>query len=267
MQYHFGIKVAFIALLVFGGLISNAQGFDHSQKDWTSLLEKYTSTKGQSTAVKYKEWKAQINNLNSYLKSVEEVSKSDFKRFTKPEQLSFLINAYNAFTVKLILDNYPTQSIKEIKTGFNLKCLSGKCPWQKKFFKMFGEEQNLDTIEHQFIRAQFNEPRIHFALVCASIGCPALRREAFTPEKLENQLNDASIQFLTDRTKNQYLVEKQTLELSSIFKWYGDDFVKKFGSLEAFIADKITSNPNHQQLIRSKKVPIKFLEYDWSLNE
>jgi hypothetical protein len=94
-------------------------------------------------------------------------------------------------------------------------------------------------------------PRIHFTLVCASVGCPALRREAYSPEKLENQ----------------YLVEKQTLELSSIFKWYGDDFVKTFASLEEFLADKMTSNPRHQQLIRSKKVPIKFLEYDWSLNE
>lgn len=260
MQYHFGIKLAFIAMLAFGSLISKAQGFDHSQKAWTSLLEKYTSTKGQSTIVKYKEWKTQVKDLNSYLKSVEEVSKSDFTKFTKPEQLTFLINAYNAFTVKLILDNYPVRSIKDIGSVFS-------SPWKKKFFRLFGEEQNLDTIEHQFIRAQFNEPRIHFALVCASVGCPALRREAYTPEKLENQLNDAAIQFLTDRTKNQYLVEKQTLELSPIFKWYGDDFVKKFGSLEEFLADKITSNPNHQQLIRSKKVQIKFLEYDWSLNE
>lgn len=260
MQNHFCFKAVFIAMMAFGGLNLYAQGYDHSQKAWTSLLEKHTSTKGQSTIVNYKEWKTQVNDLNVYLKFVEGVSKSDFTKFTKPEQLSFLINAYNAYTVKLILDNYPVHSIKDIGSVFS-------SPWKKKFFRLFGEEQNLDTIEHQFIRAQFNEPRIHFALVCASIGCPALRREAYTPEKLENQLNDAAIQFLTDKTKNQFLVEKQTLELSSIFKWYGDDFVKKFGSLEAFIADKITSNPNHQQLIRSKKVPIKFLEYDWSLNE
>lgn len=260
MKIRFVIKLTFIVILTFGGLSLKAQEFDHTQKKWTSLLEKYTSTKGQSTVVNYKDWMTQVNELKAYLKSVEDVSKSDFSKFTQPEQLSFLINAYNAFTVKLILDHYPVRSIKDIGSLFS-------SPWKKKFFRLFGEEQNLDTLEHQFIRAQYNEPRIHFALVCASVGCPALRREAYVPAKLETQLEEAAIQFLTDKTRNQYLVEKQTLELSSIFKWYGDDFVKKYGSLEEFLANKITSNPNHQQLIRSKKGPIKFLEYDWSLNE
>ncbi len=95
-----------------------------------------------------------------------------------------------------------------------------------------------------------------------------MRREAFSSEKLESQLEDAALQFLTDKTKNRFNSEKQTLELSKIFEWYGGDFVKKFGSLEQFLANRITSNPAEQELIRNKKTKISFpIDYDWSLNE
>ena len=150
MKFHYRIKVALASMLIFVSLISKAQGFDHSQQSWTNLLKKYTATKGQSTVVKYKEWKSQPSELNSYLKSVEAVTKNEFIKFTRQEQLAFLINAYNAFTVKLILENYPVKSIKNIGGVF-----SG--PWKKKFFKLFGNETNLDWIEHEKIKKQKKE--------------------------------------------------------------------------------------------------------------
>jgi hypothetical protein len=117
------------------------------------------------------------------------------------------------------------------------------------------------------IRPVFNEPRIHFALVCASVGCPALRNEAFTAEKLEHQLEGSTNAFLNDKRKNRFLSAGKKLELSSIFKWYGDDFRKTHGSVEKFVAPRMTENKADQEAIQAGKVPIAYLEYDWSLND
>jgi len=129
------------------------------------------------------------------------------------------------------------------------------------------KNKNLDYIEHGLIRKKYNEPRIHFALVCASVGCPALRREAYIDQKLESQLEDAAVRFLSDKSKNRYLPESHRIELSSLFDWYGDDFVKKFGSIESFIATRMTTNLEEQKSIRNKSAEIIYLSYDWALNE
>jgi hypothetical protein len=237
-----------------------ATGFDHQFSTWTAFLKKNVTIKGAASTVNYKIIKSDSKDLTSILASFEGVSKPEFDQFSADQKLAFLINSYNAFTVKLIVDNYPIKSIKDAGSVFTN-------PWKKKFFHLFGEEQNLDGIEHEMIRKWFNEPRIHFAVVCASIGCPALKNEAYVATKLNQQFEDSANLFLSDQSKNHLNIKVQKLELSSIFKWYGGDFEKKFGSVEEFVAAKLTADKSLQDQIRGKKFPITFLDYDWSLNE
>lgn len=241
-------------------VISSATEFDHSHVTWTNFLRKHVTVKGRASTVSYKAIKSDPKELHGYLNSLQAVTKDQFNRFSPNEKLAFLINAYNAFTVKLIVDNYPVKSIKDIGSLLT-------SAWKIKFFKLLGEQQHLDNIEHDMIRKWFVEPRIHFAVVCASVGCPALRNEAYVSTQIDAQLEEAALNFLSDSSRNRYVRSEQRLELSSIFKWYGGDFVKKFGSVEAFIASRITTNPQEQSAIKEKKAPISYLEYDWSLNE
>lgn len=266
------IGIILVALLGAASYESNAEdipasgknhaigNFDQSHLTWTQVLKKYVKESGYASTVDYKRIKSDPSQLNAYLKALEMVSQEQFNLFSNDEKLAFLINAYNAFTVKLIVDHYPVKTIKDIGSLFS-------SPWKKKFFKLLGEERSLDNLEHDLIRKQFNEPRIHFAVNCASVGCPALKDEAFTASHLDKQLEDASINFLSDKTRNQYDSKARKLELSSIFKWYGSDFLKKYGSLENFLAPRITSDPEHQKTIREKRASVTYRDYDWSLNE
>ena len=241
-------------------ITSSTREFDHSHQAWTLLLQKHVTIKNYASTVDYKAIKKDPTELEAYLHTIEEVSQEEFGRFSSSKKLAFLINAYNGFTVKLIVDHYPVKSIKDIGSIIS-------SPWKKKFFILLGKKRHLDNIEHDMIRKWFDEPRIHFAVVCASIGCPALRKEAFISTDIDAQLEDAAKMFLSDKSRNRFLPEGKKLELSSIFKWYGGDFLKKYGSLEEFIAPRITINLEHQNIIRGKKATISYLDYDWSLNE
>ncbi len=262
----------FLGLLLFSltfGFYPHAKaedkGFDHTHKAWTTFLQKHVRIKGAASTVEYKSIKSDPQELKNYLGTLEIVTQSEFAKFSEQEKLAFLINAYNAFTIKLIVDHYPVKSIKDAGTR-SLSNL-GANPWKTKFFKLLGKEQHLDNVEHDMIRMLFNEPRIHFAVVCASIGCPALRNEAFQASQIDRQLEEAATSFLSDTTRNRYVPDAKKLELSSIFKWYRDDFTKKHGSLVAFIAPRITTNPEYQKIIQDKKTEVSYLDYDWSLNE
>jgi hypothetical protein len=241
-------------------IASGTEGFDHSHLAWTNILQKYVTSKVVSSTVNYKALKTDPFEFNAYIASLEAITSEEYSQFSEKEKLAFLINAYNAFTVKLILDNYPLKSIKDLGTVLT-------SPWKIKFFTFLGERRYLDNIEHDMIRKNFNEPRIHFAVVCASIGCPALRSEAYTASTIDQQLEESAQNFLSDKARNRYNKDSKTLEISSIFKWYGGDFIKKFTSVEAFIASRITSDVDQQIIIREKKVSINYLDYDWSLNE
>ncbi|MBK8397084.1 MAG: DUF547 domain-containing protein [Leptospiraceae bacterium] len=222
-------------------------GFDHSHKTFDSILKKYVS----NGRVDYKSLKSD-SSLKIYLDSASSVTKAEYNSYSKEQKLSFLINAYNAFTIQLILDNYPIKSIRKIG-------ILPLAAWKKDFFKLLGEERSLGWIEHEKLRKDFDEPRIHFAIVCASIGCPPLINEAYVPEKLEIQLQTVMTQFVNDNTKNRYDLESNTLYISPIFDWFQEDFSKK-GSLVDFIQvsmkSKIGIDPK-----------IKYTNYDWNLNE
>lgn len=223
------------------------------------ILKKNMRKNGKQNLVNYRGVKKEKNLLVKYLGSLTAVSKKEYNAFSKNEKLAFLINAYNAFTVKLIVDNFPLESIKKLGSLFT-------SPWKKKFFILLEEERSLDGIEHDMIRKNFNEPRIHFAVNCASIGCPNLYPEAFYPTSLNSQLEKATFSFITDRKKNRWNLKKQTLNLSKIFKWYKGDFKKKFGSVPNFLATYFTQDISEQQLIKNKSTRIDYMDYDWNLN-
>lgn len=240
------IRICFV-FIVSLVLTTQVLAFDHSHKVYDTILKKYVV----NGRVDYKSLKNDTS-LKGYLDSLSSVSVGEYNGYSKEQKLVFLINAYNAFTIQLILDNYPLKSIRNIG-------LLPLAAWKKEFFTLLGEERSLGWIEHEKLRKDFNEARIHFAIVCASIGCPPLISEAYTPEKLEVQLQSVKDNFLNDTVKNRYDVETNTLYISSIFDWFKDDFTKK-GSVIDFIQDSM-------KVKIGKEPKIKYTYYDWNLNE
>jgi hypothetical protein len=238
------ISFAFIISLV---LTTQVFSFDHSHKTYDAILKKYVA----NGRVDYKSLKTETS-LKGYLDSLSAVTVGEYNAYSKEQKLAFLINSYNAFTIQLILDNYPLKSIRNIG-------ILPLAAWKKEFFTLLGEERSLGWIEHEKLRKDFDEPRIHFAIVCASIGCPPLINEAYTPEKLEVQLQTVMNQFLNDSAKNRYDAESNTLYISSIFDWFKQDFTKK-GSIIDFIQASM-------KVKIGKEPKIKYTYYDWNLNE
>ncbi|MEO8059947.1 MAG: DUF547 domain-containing protein [Burkholderiales bacterium] len=248
-----------------------AQAVDHSHAAWSALLKKHVVVLrgGQASKLRYAGMATDRVALQRYLATLSAVGAQAFAAFSKPQQMAFLINAYNANTVELVLGRYP--DLKSIKDLGGL--LSS--PWKEAFVPLLGGTHSLDEIEHGMLRApgRYNDPRIHFAVNCASVGCPPLREEAFVAERLEAQLDEQAARFMADRSRNRWSVAEQRLEVSKIFDWYGDDFRaghRGIGSLEAFFArhaDALADAPADRERIRTRRAPVAFLAYDWALND
>lgn len=219
-----------------------------SHEIWDKLLKSHVDIEGQ---VNYKGFIADFEKLEEYTQLL--TNNPPAKNWDEKEQLAYWINAYNAFTVKLVSENYPINGIREI---------AGKIPlinsvWDIKFFKIGKLDFDLNTIEHEILRKLYDEPRIHFALNCASISCPSLRNEAYITERLEVQLNDQAISFLNNRNQNQ--LSENNITLSKLFDWYLGDFTKN-QSLLMFLEKYVT--------IKFEKHPkIQYMPYNWNLNE
>ena len=204
--------------------------------------------------------------LERYTASLSAVSREQYRAFSKNEKLAFLINAYNAFTVTLVVDHYDDEldSIKDIWFGNE---------WKRRFFMLLGAKRSLDDVEHELIRENgafttFAEPRIHFSVNCASTSCPALLNEPYLASKLDEQLERTAKTFLRDRARNYFDEETGILHLSPILaSWYKSDFEKFHTSVPDFVAPLMTDDVALQEKIRSPRVRIKKTEYDWSLND
>jgi hypothetical protein len=239
-----------------------ALGYDHGP--WDRLLKAHVVPiqGGVSTQVDYAGMARERAALEAYLDGLSTVRTSDFETWPKPERLAFLINAYNAWTVELILTAWPDlESIRDLGGLI-------RTPWKKSFIPLLGEVRSLDDLEHGMIRAKgaYDEPRIHFAVNCASIGCPALRAEAYDAARLDSQLEDATRRFLADRSRNR--LENGRLAVSSIFKWYGGDFTRA-GGVPGFLAayaDPLGLSAADAEALRANAIPIDYLDYDWRLN-
>jgi hypothetical protein len=231
--------------------------FDHNHAAWTAVLKRHV----RNGSVDYAGLKRDgVTDLNGYLKSLESVCKGHYQSWTSHQKLAFWINAYNAYTIRLIIDHYPVKSIRKIG-------LLPNSAFKKKFIPLTtlrAKTLSLNDLEHNIIRKEFAEPRIHFAIVCASKGCPVLRSEAYRAPVLDRQLQTAAQGFVQDRSKNRFDPETRKLHLSAIFDWFREDFERDGKTLPEFVArymDETTA-----KAIGSGAVRVQILEYDWSLN-
>lgn len=242
------LRILFIAIAFFSVLTAQAFAqdsyFDHSL--YAQVLAKFVRD-GQ---VDYAALKNNPSSLKGYIMQVAELNKQAFDSMPGDEKIAFYINAYNAIILKVIVDYYPVKSIKEIPGV-----------WNRIKFKVAGSNLTLNEIEHEILRKHFKEPRIHFSLVCASIGCPKLFNEPFSGKELDEQLNHQAYIFINDKTKVRLDKSNNILYLSSIFKWFGEDF----GDVLAFVKRYLSQG--EVKFIQDKKPKIMYIKYDWSLND
>ncbi len=252
--------------------------FDHTHAAWDALVKKHVKLIGGGNAsqVRYAAFAKDRAALGAYLAQVSRVSEAQFNAWPKAERMAFLINAYNAFTVELILGKYP-----ELKSIRDLGNILFNSPWKKKFFTLFGRESFLDEIEHGMLRkpGAYDEPRVHFAVNCASIGCPMLREEAFVAPRLNSQLEEQARRFLSERSRNRFNATSGALEVSEIFKWFKEDWTSGYRGIGdagpvtsreqyfARYADLLADRPEHRAIVAAGRAPIEHLDYDWSLND
>lgn len=245
-------------ILIFATLLFNACAVSKVKSNskpvthelWDTLVQTHVSPEGK---VNYKGIIKDSLKLNAYLDLLSANHPND-KNWSADERLAYWINAYNAFTVKLIIDNYPTKSIKDIKKGIPFV----SDVWEINFFEIEGNSYNLNDIEHRIIRKRFTEPRIHAACNCASFSCPRLRNEAFTAERLDEQLDDQMKGFINNKTKNT--LDPDNPKMSKLFRWYSGDFKDTGKSVREYI--------NQYAEVKIKKgADIDYMDYIWTLNE
>ena len=214
------------------------ENFNHSY--WNILLQKHVSERGN---VNYKAFKKEELKLTSYLNSLSNNYPSE--TWSNDEKKAYWINAYNAFTIQLIIENYPISSIKDIKN-----------PWRIEFINLGDKTFSLNDIEHEILR-KMNDPRIHFGIVCASVSCPKLQNTAFEASNLDSKLDAATKEFLADPMRNN--LTENSIEISKIFKWFAKDF-KNEGSLIDFLN-------KYAEITISQNAKKSYKDYDWNLNE
>lgn len=222
-----------------------------SHKKFDELLRQYVNEQG---LISYSGLLKDRAKLKNYLELLVSNPPND-KSWNREEKIAYWINLYNAFTLELILNYYPLESIKDIGSSVQVPFIN--TPWDIKFIEIEGEKYDLNNIEHNILRKVFDEPRIHFAINCASMSCPKLRREAYTGSRLENQLQEQTIDFLNDPLRNDIKADK--VAVSKIFLWFKGDFTKK-ESLASFIS-------NYSRVEIKEGQDINYMSYDWSLND
>jgi hypothetical protein len=273
---HYALLITLLGLLALPSGSARAQ-FDHSHAAWTALLKKHVVLLegGKASQVRYAGFAQDRPALKSYLGSLSKVTQQEFEDWGKAQRAAYLINAYNAFTVEKILTRYP-----DIRSIWDFGKVFGN-PFKDRFFTLLGSASYLDRVEHETLRkpGAYDEPRVHFAVNCASIGCPMLREEAYVAERLDAQLEEQAVRFLSDRSRNRYNAETGRLEVSKIFDWFKEDWTSGYrglagktppiGSREQYFAryaSLLADRPEYRKLIEDQKAPLQFLEYDWRLN-
>lgn len=244
---------------------STASNLSFDYQDYAEVLQTYVSDQG---LVDYVGLQANREQLDRFNQSLGAVSPETYAAWNEAEQIAFLTNAYNSFTLQSIIDQDP---IKD-----SIRDISGV--WNRRKFNIAGEEKTLDNIEHDTLRKDFNEPRIHVALVCAAISCPPLRKEPYLPEQLDTQLDDQTTKFANNSIHGLNIDRQNNrVYLSSIFKWFGKDFIPTYGGEDKFQGNKqqkavlnyFTSvlNPEDIQFLEGNDYRVRYLDYDWSLNK
>ncbi|RYM32847.1 DUF547 domain-containing protein [Brumimicrobium glaciale] len=221
----------------------------HKHEKWDQLTKKYVTDDG---FVNYKGFTKDSTKLNSYLKQLADNHPNE--KWTSGQKKAYWINAYNAFTIQLIIRNYPVKSIKDL--GGSVYRVNTS--WDIKFIHLGDETYDLNNIEHNILRKDWDDARVHAVVNCASVSCPALRKGAFTGDKVEEQMDEQMKSFINDKTKNTIAEDKA--DVSSLFKWFSGDFKNNAPSVIAYINkySKVKIKPGAE---------ITYQDYDWSLNE
>lgn len=246
--------IALLAISLKLSSLGASTDFDHSHTLFENVLKLHV----RDGRVDYAALKSTPRELEAYLNQMASVPNSEFKRWSEPEQIAFLLNAYNANTLKLIIDHYPVASIKKIGGFF-----SG--PWDQEIVRLFGRTTTLKALEHGVLRKNYREPRIHFAMVCAALGCPLLRSEAYRAADLGEQLDDQARAFLAINYKNRVDAGERVVYLSPIFEWFAEDFEKKSGTVLDFVR-RFFPKAVQTELAKGS-FRIRYTDYDWSLND
>ncbi|MGI9239864.1 MAG: DUF547 domain-containing protein [Verrucomicrobiales bacterium] len=226
--------------------------FDHGHRILDEILKRHV----ESGLVDYRSLASDRPALEDYLNELAAVTEAEFDSWARDQQLAMLINLYNAATLRLVLDHYPVGSIKDIGGLF-------KRPWSIDSLSLFGKATTLGHVEHDLLRENYNEPRIHFAIVCAALGCPELRRGAFTAPLIDTQLNEQGEKFFRDKSKNRVDLAASTLHVSKVFKWFKDDF-EPLGGVIGIARSYL---PEEEASSLRDDFKIRYTNYDWSLNE
>jgi hypothetical protein len=240
---------------------ASAGAFEPAYASWDQFLKKYV----KAGSVNYRGLKKSAADFDAVVQELEGVSLKAYAAWTAPQKMAFWINAYNVGAVKLILDNYP------LKKSFGLSAFRYPADsiqqipdvWNRPVLNLLGRKVSLNHIENARLRREFEDPRVHFAIVCASVGCPVLREDAYRPEHLDAQLNDQIFRFVQAPDKFRYDAAHDTLFLSPIFKWFGEDF-EKTGGIIPFVKSYASKEIGSQL---SPDTRIEWQDYDWGLNE
>ena len=253
-----------------------APGHAFSYEPFAGALRAYVDDRG---LVNYRELKANRQDIDFFAASIASLEPSVYAQWSGNEKIAFLINGYNALTLEAIISNYPikaslTRSVLYPRNS--IRQIPGV--WDKLDFLVMGQRTTLDHIEHEILRKDFNEPRIHVALVCAAMGCPPLRNEPYSGENLDCQLDDQSRKFLASPRRFRIDREKGVVYLSPIFKWYGTDFERRFATNDgvgahsraeravlSYVSDFLSVEDRNY--LATRTYSIQYLDYDWSLNE
>lgn len=235
-------KLLFVFFIITGIAFAPDNSPHIDQSLWNELLSNYVNDDGK---VDYNGLSKNNAKLNSYTKMLSKNPPS--ADWSKAESMAYWINAYNAFTVSLILKNYPLNSIMDINDGK---------AWDLKFIQIGGKNYSLNNIEHDILRVKYPDPRIHFAVNCAAKSCPKLNNEAFTAENLEDNLSQLATEFINNNSKNE--LSANPIKVSKLFDWYKEDFTKK-GSVIDYIN-------KYSKTKVAASVNVEFMEYNWALN-
>lgn len=247
-----------------------------SYADYGASLSAHVDDSGM---VSYKALKAGSQKLDAFTAALANLDPQTFDGWSEEEKIAFWVNAYNALTLKAIIDHYPIKAsfFKSVVYPKNsIRQIDGV--WDKLKFQVQGRAMTLDEIEHQVLRAEFDEPRIHMALVCAAMGCPPLRSELYTGDQLDAQLDDQTRKFLANPEKFRIDRDRKKVYLSPIFKWFGEDFVETYGIEKGFSGKKQSEravlnfiakylDEKDREYLSTAEYEVSYLDYDWSLNE
>ncbi len=269
-----GAVLLVTVLTVPGQVPADEQPFSYDH--YAAVLKTRVNDEG---LVDYKGLKDDRAQLDAYATAIANVDPGEFEKRTDAQKIAFWINAYNGLTLIAIIDHYPIEPswLKSFRyPESSIRQIPGV--WTDLEFTVMGRNMTLDGIEHDTLRAHFNEPRIHVALVCAALGCPVLRNEPYTGARLDAQLDDQSKRFVNNPEKLRIDRKDGVVYLSSIFKWFGDDFIKTYGTTEKFadfadaeraVLNFTTQHVSHSDAdyLRKGDYSIEYLSYDWTLND